>query len=233
MTVTKKPSAADQKNRTRIARFLLTSVNDNSALLPTDKWIVTTATDVLRKNRDIRKNGTRLLIGFAATAVSIGLGITGAFMAFPAFPAMLLAGGIGIMAGYIFGQGSVSAWQDLRIRTLPSLRSEIAARYFKMKSDEVVNAWKNNMRNKKSDKKPLETKKQDIKITDTPSLETAVPETPVNKEKDGNVAGKVGGWLLRQAMKKASTKEKPDDTVPNEKPVKPVKPEKKPKKNQP
>ncbi len=130
----------------RLARKVMPFIAADSALLPTDKWIIATLKDMYKTiapfKRDVRAAGVAAAVGVGGLIASVGV------MAVLATAGVLtVASGLGAAvmavssASYAVWRGKTT-WARAQEQTLPLLKEEIGKRYAKYKIDEVANAWR-------------------------------------------------------------------------------------------
>jgi hypothetical protein len=164
-------SALPQKTpreKTRIARLFAPAGLKNSTLLPGDRWILKNAADILKTDRELRKNLGRIGIFSALAVITAGAGIAGMAVAGP-----LLAAGIGVAAltgALVFGKKLHACWKNFKTAVLPKIRAEMTVRYINMKGPQLVDKWKKhiaqNQQQKQATEKPAAAgEKTDKKIS--------------------------------------------------------------------
>lgn len=136
----------DTARQTRIARRVMPFIAADSALLPTDKWILATLRDMYKTvpvfRRDLRDAG--LLAAFAG---GIGAALGGAAVALSTLgallPGVIAAGAVAVAltGGAVFIQARM-LWHRAKTETFPQLQKEIGQRYIAFKASEVMRAWK-------------------------------------------------------------------------------------------
>lgn len=211
---------AARKPKTRIARFALPQIDANSALLPPDKWILSTAWDFLKNNKSLHKTMGRLA-GFAGLGlVALGAGIAGAAMVFPAV-LPLVATAVATLA--LAGFAGVKAKQQVDLfkkETLKELKEHIGKKYLEYKMAELKAAWQRKAEARAKEKaaqKADATNAQQAPPPSTAAALTPAPEAPVTKpeapaeknptEKSAEKpAAGFGSWMLKKAMEKAQKK---------------------------
>lgn len=186
------------REKTRIAGFFLPTVQGDSALLPSDRWILETAVDIVRTNKDLRTTLVRAGILALSTPSLLGLGAVGMYIAVVALVPPLLIAGIGVVtltAVAACGKKIHDYWQDLKKNILPGLRTELAARYIKKKGGSFMDEWKKRMALKAAQRK------QDAV---QPETQAGIPP----------VAAKFSGLALNKVKKPPAPK--PSDPSPPE-----------------
>lgn len=228
--------AAHKKN-TRVIRYLLKGhVDENSALIPDDKWALNAAWDFAKKNKSLHKTagGT---VGFAfGSLLTVVAGVVGAFLVTGAAPIAAVAVGAIAVAGFL-GKKSYDFYNKFKTETLPELRADIGRKYLELKVGEVKAAWakkkEEHEKKKAAEKaaKALEAAKPvvapvtapviapAVTATEAPKPEVKKPEekkpevtpAPVAKadDKPQTAVGAVGSWLLKKALEQANKKKDP------------------------
>lgn len=135
--------------KTRIAIFLMPSVQKESGLLPDDRWILATAFDILKTDKALQKSlgrvaGFTALSGVTAFAgiagiVAVGAGMVAAASAGTVIAVATVATGIGCFCAIRASAAGMQMKRDV----LPKVRSEVVVRYTKMKAAQMAEAWKN------------------------------------------------------------------------------------------
>ena len=192
---------------------MLPQIDPNSALLPPDKWIKSTAWDFIKNSKSLHQTVGKAA-GFAALGLAaIGTGITAAVMLPLALP----------LAGAALATLGITAFSGLKIRqqlkvfkaeTLPELQKHVGKKYVEYKMSEMRAAWNKKAEERKAQKaaaaKP-ETPKAEPVVEAPKPIATPVP-APANDEKPANLGNTLGNWMLKKALELAAKKQngKPD-----------------------
>lgn len=223
----KERQLAQRRRNTRIVRFALPQVDENSALLPTDKWAMDALWDFAKKNKSFHRNAGGLAgsaLGSVATLVAGTIGVF-AVSGVVAVAAVAVAG-LGL-AGFL-AKKAHDFFGKLKTETVAEMRTDIGKKYVELKASELKAAWqkkKDELAQKKAAEKaakaeaaakaetakPVEAATAATTAATPANTATAKEETPKPKGDSGNVKTDVGGWLLKKAMEQAQKhKEKKD-----------------------
>lgn len=218
----KERQLAQRRRNTRIVRFALPQVDENSALLPTDKWAMDALWDFAKKNKSFHRNAGGLAgsaLGSVATLVAGTIGVFAvsgvAAVAAVAVAGLGLAGFLAKKAHDFFGK--------LKTETLAEMRTDIGKKYVELKASELKAAWqkkKDELAQRKAAEKAA--KAEAAAKVETPATDATVAVTPKPEEKKagGSVKNDVGGWLLKKAMEQAQKhKEKKDAAAKTDTPA--------------
>ncbi len=226
MTQTK--FCARDGKKTRIARFLLPSLEAQSALLPSDRWIMATVRDLLATNAALRRDVKRTALytgGAVVLSVAALAGVVAGGVMFPALLPAVIAGGAAVLAGAAAcGYSAKKALSSLRQKTLPDLRQDIMARYVKMKGNELTGEWARRVKMRKQQRAQEDSvaDKERPHQAPVPEVQPVPADTkPVEKKsiKKAGAGSKLGAWALKAALDKVK---KPDSGTPADKAKPPV-----------
>ncbi len=130
----------------RLARKVMPFIAADSALLPTDKWIIATLKDMYKTiapfKRDVRSAGIAAAVGVGGLLAAVG-----AVAVLATAGVLTVASGLGAAVmfvsrtSYAVWRGKTT-WARAQAESLPLLKEEIGKRYAKYKIDEVANAWR-------------------------------------------------------------------------------------------
>lgn len=130
----------------RLARKVMPFIAADSALLPTDKWIIATLRDMYKTvpvfQRALRTAGLVAAVGVGGLVLAGGgvaaLAMTGALTVTAALGAGVMCAATSM---YAFWRGK-NLWARAQAETLPVLKEEIGKRYAKYKMDEIGAAFR-------------------------------------------------------------------------------------------
>ncbi len=129
----------------RLARRVMPFIAADSALLPTDRWIVSTLRDVFKTTpplrRDMRSAVKTAVLGAGALVLGV-VGVAG-FAVGPltvfGAGALVAVSAIGVMQTVT---NSKTLLHRLKTESLPAIKDALTARYAQYKIDEIARAWK-------------------------------------------------------------------------------------------
>lgn len=250
-------AAQARRKATRLARFFarhfLKDMDENSALLPPDRWIIESVRDFARTNESFRKTIGRAA-GFAGGALlALGAGVAGAVMAFPSLVPLAAVGLVALAATAFLGKKAHDNLNLFKAETLPELRRDMGKKYLEFKMGELKAAWQRKMDARQKQKEAEKAQKQaaapkpaaakpaakkeeapvQAKPADPPAPETRENQAvaaPVAKkpEEPKTIGGTIGNWVLKKAMEQAQKRKDKGAEPPAAAPEKP-KPEQPPK----
>lgn len=214
------------KPKTRIARFALPQIDSNSALLPSDKWIIDTAKGFLKTNKSLHKTAGKI-IGFSLLGLAaLGAGVAGAVL----LPAALPVAGVALASAAVTGFSGFKVHKQVKVfktETLKELREHIGKKYLEYKMAELKAAWQRKAderaRAKAAQKAAAAAQQTATPAAPAPTAEPAKPSlvvVPPAAKPDKPAAkpeGGFGSWMLKKAMEKAQKKpqgEAPDAGKP-------------------
>lgn len=213
-----------KRETTRIARFVLPSLSENSPLLPSDRWIVKNAFDVMRNNKAFRGSLVRLVVAPVLGTAAVVAGIVTAVAAFPAVPMMALSTVASAGLGIVFSKMTRDAAAVMRDQAVPEIQGEMAVRYFQLKTRSVAQAWSLRLAQKRA-----QTAAAATADTEKKNAKPGVAAQPVEMGKS------LRKWAFRKAVDKAvdgavkiaKNDNKPATPQAEEKTQKPATPDKK------
>jgi len=216
------------KPKTRIARFALPQIDANSALLPSDKWIIDTAKEFLKTNKSLHKTAGKIA-GFSALGLlGLGAGIAGAILL---LPATLPVAGIALAAAAVTAFSGFEVHKQVKVfktETLKELREHMGKKYLEYKMAELKAAWQRKA-DERARAKAAQKAAAAAQQAAAPTPESTAPKPsltvvpPAEKPADKTAPkpeGGFGNWMLKKAMEKAQ--KKPDatpKTPPSDKPA--------------
>lgn len=128
------------RKKTRIARLFVPADLKDSALLPSDPWIIGNATDIFKTDRNARRGLGRIGAFAALSVLAAAAAVTVMLAAAPVFAAV--GGAAALVAAGVFAQKARSSWKTFKKEVMPRLRAEIAVRYINLKGAELRSRWK-------------------------------------------------------------------------------------------
>jgi hypothetical protein len=142
MTPPLQPAA---KPKSLLVKWFVPGIDPQSALIPSDRWIVTTVRDGLRAQKGfipaVAKGAVAGLLGLAA----LGTGIAAALGAAPLAAGAAAVAGIALCGAYAYKQA-----RALRDRILPGAVEHVKFKYAEMKMNEIKSAWAQRLQARKS-----------------------------------------------------------------------------------
>lgn len=133
-------ASAPTKPRSRIVRFLLPSIDPQSALIPSDRWILRAVRDSIAEQKQLVPAALKsFALGLGALG-ALALGTAGAILAAAAVPATACAV-TGIVLAAACGKKFFDKLQDIRTRILPEVGEHVKAKYALLKINEIKSAW--------------------------------------------------------------------------------------------
>lgn len=200
------------KPKTRIARFALPQIDANSALLPSDKWIIDTAKGFLKTNKSLHKTAGKI-IGFSLLGLAaLGAGVAGAVLL---LPAALPVAGVALASAAVTGFSGFKVHKQVKVfktETLKELREHIGKKYLEYKMAELKAAWQRKAderaRAKAAQKAAAAAQQTATPAAPAPTAEPAKPSLGVAPPaaKPDKPDGGFGSWMLKKAMEKAQKK---------------------------
>lgn len=185
-----------ERKKTRLAHLMLPQLDPNSALLPPDKWILSTLRDIVTGNRSFQ----RTLGGAAAWSLAAAGAVAGGIAAAFLLPAAVAAGAglLAAAAGFFSVRKARTHLADFKSETLPGLRTEIGRKYLEYKMSELKAAWAKNLEARRQQKAAEKPKTADPAPAAAP---TPAPETtPAAEKKD--FKSTFGDWAAKIADKR-------------------------------
>lgn len=215
----KERQLAQRRRNTRIVRFALPQVDENSALLPTDKWAMDALWDFAKKNKSFHRNAGGLAgsaLGSVATLVAGTIGVF-AVSGVVAVAAVAVAG-LGL-AGFL-AKKARDFFGKLKTETVAEMRTDIGKKYVELKASELKAAWqkkKDELAQRKAAEKAAKAEAAAKVETPAPDATVAVAPKPEEKKAATTQPAKpkndVGGWLLKKAMEQAQKHKEKKDTA--------------------
>lgn len=220
--------AARRKDRRLVLFLLKGQVDENSALLPTDKWAKEAVWDFAKKSKSLHKNAGGLF-GFAAGALAVvGAGIAGAVAVAALAPVAAIAAVTLGVSGF-FAKKAYDFFGRLKGETLAELRTDIGKKYIELKMSEIKAAFekkKEELARKRAAEKALKDAEPKPAVAPAAEVKPAVearPADPAAPKPANDPVGTVGGWLLKKAMEAAAKKKDKDAAPPaNDTPAAPA-----------
>ncbi len=199
----KKTKAVKTSDKTRIAGYFFSSAKGISGLLPSDRWILATAFDILKTDQDLKRS-LRRIAGFSLLAgISAATGVA-AVMVTSGIGVAIAAGAAGIAVTRFAGKAAGS-WKHLKSDIVPKLRTDVVTRYLTVKAEEMAKRLK--------ESKPKEgLEKPPVKDAPDSGVKKMLPDPGVKKTTDTSLAATFGSWALRKAMQKPRS---PNHTPPD------------------
>ena len=177
----KAPQKEEKKRKTRIANWALPDIDENSALLPTDKWIIDSLKDYAKNSKGF-KSTLGKMAGFALGGVAtLAAGVVGALIVFPAAAPLAVVAAVSLVATGIFGKLAHSNVKKFKTEVLPDLRKDMGKKYLELKASELKSAWQKNMEERK---KQRETEKAAKAAQEAEAAAKAAAEKPAEKAEE-------------------------------------------------
>jgi hypothetical protein len=146
VTPNEKKDVAPADRERRLARRVMPFIAQDSALLPTDKWIFATLKDAYKTVASFRRDA-RAAAALALAAGGFLVAVAGAVVTLAVVGTVTLAtvaaAGVAACAG-----GAAAWWRGRNIwrraaaETLPALKEMIGKRYVAYKTEEMMRVWK-------------------------------------------------------------------------------------------
>ena len=187
----------------RLARRVMPFIAADSALLPTDRWIVSTLREVCKTTpplrRDMRSALKTALLGAGALALGVA-GVAG-FVVGPltvfGAGALVAISAVGVMQTV---NNAKTLVRRLQSESLPAIKDALTARYAQYKIDEIACAWKERLAAQQAAKAQAQT-------------HAPVAQTPAQPASTGLATKKLRGLFGRKTSQDAqvppATKGKP------------------------
>lgn len=203
--------------------MILPDVKGDSALLPTDKWILSSVIDTIKSSKTLKRE--------AAAGLGLGVLALGAVITVPALTittalagaalgtVALTAGAALFAAAAVIGGGALLLKRHFIKNGMKEFKEGIGKRYIKFKGDELMSAWNARRaeyavqkKNKTAASKPDAVMPDDVKpdagaeqTIVAPVTTAAAPEKAKDLSSAPEAAGAFGKWAMKRlAAKKPS-----------------------------
>jgi len=195
-----------------IAKKIMPKGEKQSALLPSDRWMVKNVWQSLKKVDGFKKNALKIAGGASLAMLSLGIGAASALLITSANIAVAIAltAVVGVTA---FSHITAKAIKSFKLKILPKVKKDMAQRVVQFNASQLFSSWKQNVKNAQEKPKPPST---------TPDVSApSVSPTP-KKSKIGTLKGLFKSAFSNntptKAVKKPNT---PSTSDPSNKQAKP------------